>query len=61
MRTSVGLLAVRPHCHAGLPTLPALGLNLHRAEAIPAPAIARPAAILSQRLHEAHAAYLEPT
>ncbi|UKE69848.1 MULTISPECIES: hypothetical protein [Xanthomonas translucens group] len=44
----------------GLPTLPALGLNLHRADAEPAPAVARLAEILQQRLHEARVAYTDP-
>lgn len=63
LRTPAGLpdsLTLLPHGHAGLPALPALGLNLHRAEAVPAPAVARLAEILSQRLHDAHAAYAEP-
>ncbi|SMR05067.1 LysR family transcriptional regulator [Xanthomonas fragariae] len=64
LRTPAGLpdaLILLPHRHAGLTTLPALGLSLHRAEAIPAPAVARLAEILGQRLHEAHAAYAEST
>ncbi|MDQ1091568.1 DNA-binding transcriptional LysR family regulator [Xanthomonas sacchari] len=39
----------------GLPTLPALGLTLHRAVATPPPAVARLAEIVQQRLQAAHA------
>jgi len=53
LRTGVGLppsvRALAPE-EAGLPRLPLLGLHLHRAEAEPAPAIARLEAILRQRL-----------
>jgi DNA-binding transcriptional LysR family regulator len=42
MRTEAGLPAsVRPFVHARLPALPRLGLHVHRANAEPAPAIAR--------------------
>lgn len=53
LRTGVGLpSSVRAlgAGEAGLPRMPLLGLHLHRAEAEPAPAIARLEAILRQRL-----------
>ena len=53
-------LALLPPAAGGLLTLPALGLNLHRADAEPAPAVARLAEILQQRLHEARVAYADP-
>jgi len=53
LRTGVGLppsvRALAPG-ESGLPRMPLLGLHLHRAEAEPAPAIARLEAILRQRL-----------
>lgn len=63
LRTPAGLpdaLALLPPGAGGLPTLPALGLNLHRADAEPAPAVARLAEILQQRLHAARMAYADP-
>ncbi|UYB52795.1 LysR substrate-binding domain-containing protein [Xanthomonas sp. AM6] len=63
LRTPAGLperLALLPPGAGGLPTLPALGLNLHRADAEPAPAVARLAEILQQRLHEARMAHADP-
>lgn len=56
VRTPLGLPAgVRALTakEAGLPALPVLGLSLHRAEAEPAPAVARLAEILVQRLSAA--------
>jgi DNA-binding transcriptional LysR family regulator len=53
VRTPLGLPAgVRALTakEAGLPALPVLGLSLHRAEAEPAPAVARLAEILTQKL-----------
>ncbi|MXV08049.1 MULTISPECIES: LysR substrate-binding domain-containing protein [Xanthomonas] len=59
LRTPAGVpagLALLPPGAGGLPTLPALGLGLHRAVAVPPPAVARLAEILQQRLQAAHAA-----
>ncbi|MBB5878590.1 LysR substrate-binding domain-containing protein [Xanthomonas sp. 3498] len=59
LRTPAGVpagLALLPPGAGGLPTLPALGLSLHRAVAVPPPAVARLAEILQQRLQAAHAA-----
>ncbi|MBB5943819.1 DNA-binding transcriptional LysR family regulator [Xanthomonas arboricola] len=59
LRTPAGVpagLALLPPGAGGLPTLPALGLGLHRAVAVPPPAVARLAEILHQRLQAAHAA-----
>ncbi|WP_440985218.1 LysR substrate-binding domain-containing protein [Xanthomonas sontii] len=59
LRTPAGVpagLALLPPGAGGLPALPALGLSLHRAAAVPPPAVARLAEILQQRLQAAHAA-----
>ncbi|WP_295973962.1 LysR substrate-binding domain-containing protein [uncultured Xanthomonas sp.] len=59
LRTPAGVpagLALLPPGAGGLPALPALGLSLHRAVAVPPPAVARLAEILQQRLQAAHAA-----
>ncbi|MEL4893456.1 LysR substrate-binding domain-containing protein [Xanthomonas protegens] len=59
LRTPAGVpagLALLPPGASGLPALPALGLSLHRASAVPPPAVARLAEILQQRLQAAHAA-----
>ncbi len=58
LRTPAGVpdtLTLLPHGARGLPTLPALGLTLHRAVAAPPPAVTRLAEILQQRLRAAHA------
>lgn len=59
LRTGIGLpstvRALSPE-ESGLPRMPALGLCLHRAEAAPAPAIARLETILRQRLEPLSAA-----
>jgi len=63
LRTPAGLpdaLALLPPAAGGLPVMPALGLNLHRADAEPASAVVRLAEILQQRLHEARAACADP-
>jgi len=62
LRTPAGLpdaLTLLPPEAGGLPAMPALGLNLHRADAEPAPAVARLAEILQQRLQEARAACVD--
>lgn len=56
VRTSLGLpsgVSVLAAKQAQLPALPELGLTLHRAEADPAPAVARLAEIIMQRLSTA--------
>ncbi|MEB1530722.1 LysR substrate-binding domain-containing protein [Xanthomonas sp. WHRI 7945] len=63
LRTPAGLpesLTLLPPGAGGLPLMPVLGLNLHRADAEPAPAVARLAEILQQRLHEARVAHADP-
>ncbi|MFC4765612.1 LysR substrate-binding domain-containing protein [Dyella koreensis] len=53
LRTRVGLpgvVRVLDGGEVGLPVMPVLGLSLHRAEAEPAPAVARLESILRQRL-----------
>ncbi|UYK85265.1 LysR substrate-binding domain-containing protein [Xanthomonas sacchari] len=62
LRTPAGVpagLTLLPPGAGGLPALPALGLSLHRASAVPPPAVARLAEILQQRLQAAHAALAE--
>lgn len=63
LRTPAGLpesLTLLPPGAGGLPLMPVLGLNLHRADAEPAPAVARLAEILQQRLQEARVAHADP-